>query len=942
MSRNDVHLEASGSDSSGESQGTRFRILFVDPASDGSALADACDAADVIDVDDAAGALEYLSASEADCVVSEYDLPGADGLSLLKDVRTTSPHLPFVMFTAAGNERLASDAFLAGADGYLRKDSGYDALADRLIDLISGVPPPAAKRDLFGLLGRKVDEYGMFVLDTEGRVVDWGEGARRLTGYRGAAVQDEGIERFVPEDTDSAALSERLLERAASADRASDEGWFVRADGSRFWAKVSVRPLREHGALEGFGVVVSPLSGRSGRTYETIVTEPFQLVGRALPDGTVVDVNRTALEFIDLERDAVVGKPLWEAAWWPQPPRRRIRDAVEAAAEGSVVRFETEVRDDGTSVPVDFSIRPVVDDAGDIIALIPEARDITERKRRTDQLQQLNEIVQDLTDADTKEVVCQLAIEAATETLETPFAAVDLYDEATGALARCAATETVEDLPPGTPFAPDHEAPWEAFVDGERAVFEAPADPLASSVVLPLGQHGVLITGSGTGGFTDSDMDAARIFAAHVEVALDSVDRERSLRERTQTLERRTERLERLNRLNDVIRGLTGALIDASSREDIERDVCEELTEAGPYQFAWIGSRDPVTDEIRPEAWGGAGEAYLEAVTVTVDERGDQDPAAQVVRSREASVIDETRTEPPLSTWRKEALSADFHSAIAVPLVYEDALYGVLNLYADESGIFDEVERNVITELGEIVGYAINAAERKQALLADRAIELDFRLQEPALELYAFVQEAGERLRLEGIVPADEGPSRLFFTLEGGSPEVARQFAADSPAFREFELVSEDPAEGEAFVFEAVLEGGIVVTVIEHGAAPQEVIIEENEIQVVVELPSSRGVREFAEMFESKYDEATLVARRKRDRPIQTESGFREGLEELLTDQQLSAARTAYLSGYFEWPRENTGEDVADSLGVSQPTFNRHLRECQRKLFELLFDPSND
>lgn len=1166
----------------------RVHVLFVDPSADGSPLEDERDEIEVISVDDADSAIERLTAGPVDFVVSEYALPGSDGLALLEQVRSLDENLPFVLFTDSGDEGVASEAFSRGATGYLRKADGYAALADRVVDVAAGSPPPQARTDPFGLLGGQADQYGLFIVDADGRVVEWGAGARRLVGYPATEVRGESIEAFAPENEAEPALSEELLNRVADDDRGSGEGWFVRADGSRFWARASVHSLRRGDVLEGFGVVVSPLSGISAGAYETVSVEPFQLVGRVLPDGTVVDVNRTALEFGDIVREDVVGEPLWDATWWPvgDGERVRIREAVETGAKGSVVRFESRVRDDGEFVPVDFSIKPIVDErdgvvalivearditerkgreeqlreqrafvegilsalpymhvtvgsngdilrwndrfrdvtgydesalakrrlldivpddekqavegilstvleenedasietlfetadgerlpvefvaapfddpdgderglvgiardiseqrererrleaifdqtfqftgllepdgtiieandtalrfgglsrddvvgekiwnapwfqyedaaarareavesarhgtfvrfeidvqgadrvatidfslkpvtdeTGEVVLLIPEGRDITKRKQRTEQLEELNEIAQDLTGAESEAAVCELAVDAAAETLGTSFVALDVYDESTGSLERRAETSGVGDLPAGTLFDHAHGKPWAAFADGAERVFEDPTDPLTSAAVLPLGQHGVLTAAVDSGEFGDADMDAARILAAHVEAALDRMDRERSLRERTETLERRTDQLERLNRLNEIIRGLVGALIEASGREEIESDICSELTDAGPYLFAWVGYRDPVSAEIRPEASAGDGGTYLEAVTITTNQQDDQDPAASAVQKRSTQVVNHISANPPLSPWRKQALEAGFHSVISVPLMHGDALYGVLNLYADEPGIFDDVEREVIEELGEIAGYAINAAERKEALLADRTVELDFRLQDSDAELFEFTQQAGDRLEMEGIVPTEEGPSRAFFTLEGGTAEGARRAAAEFPGLRNFRIVSSHP-DDESFVFECIVQEGLVSTLLEHGAVPQTIVIKE-EVRVVVELPSSRDVREFAEMFESKFEGATLVARRMRDRPIQTEAGFHEQLRTELTDRQYAAARTAYISGYFEWPRQSTGEDVAELLDITQPTFNRHLREAQRKLFDLLFESSNE
>jgi predicted DNA binding protein len=57
-----------------------------------------------------------------------------------------------------------------------------------------------------------------------------------------------------------------------------------------------------------------------------------------------------------------------------------------------------------------------------------------------------------------------------------------------------------------------------------------------------------------------------------------------------------------------------------------------------------------------------------------------------------------------------------------------------------------------------------------------------------------------------------------------------------------------------------------------------------------------------------------------------------------LTERQQAVLRTAFFAGFFEWPRESTCEDVADLLGVSQPTVNRHLRHALSRLLQQLFE----
>ena len=93
--------------------------------------------------------------------------------------------------------------------------------------------------------------------------------------------------------------------------------------------------------------------------------------------------NDTALEFVHARRDDVVGRPFWETPWWNFSPaaQERIRKAVGQAAQGEFVRFETEIpRPDGSIATFDVSLKPVRNANNRVVLLIPEGREITERK----------------------------------------------------------------------------------------------------------------------------------------------------------------------------------------------------------------------------------------------------------------------------------------------------------------------------------------------------------------------------------------------------------------------------------------------------------------------------------------------------------------------------------------------------------------------------------
>jgi two-component system cell cycle sensor histidine kinase/response regulator CckA len=128
----------------------------------------------------------------------------------------------------------------------------------------------------------------------------------------------------------------------------------------------------------------------SEQRFRGIFDQTLQFIGLIGTDGRVIEANRTALEFAGIQAEDVIGKLFWETPWWSHSPelQDRLRQAVRDAAAGHMVRFEAEhPRPDGGVAYVDFSLKPLLNERGDVSLLIPEGRDITERRLSEDALQ---------------------------------------------------------------------------------------------------------------------------------------------------------------------------------------------------------------------------------------------------------------------------------------------------------------------------------------------------------------------------------------------------------------------------------------------------------------------------------------------------------------------------------------------------------------------------
>ena len=130
----------------------------------------------------------------------------------------------------------------------------------------------------------------------------------------------------------------------------------------------------------------------SERKFRGIFDGSFQLMGLLSTDGRLLQANEVVLEMAGLPEDRVVGRYIWDEPWWRHSEvlRDRIRSAVRSAAAGEFIRFETTHQNaQGAIRDIDFSLKPITDDNGQVVYLIPEGRDITDRKHAEAEVRKL-------------------------------------------------------------------------------------------------------------------------------------------------------------------------------------------------------------------------------------------------------------------------------------------------------------------------------------------------------------------------------------------------------------------------------------------------------------------------------------------------------------------------------------------------------------------------
>lgn len=196
-------------------------------------------------------------------------------------------------------------------------------------------------------------------------------------------------------------------------------------------------------------------------------------------------------------------------------------------------------------------------------------------------------------------------------------------------------------------------------------------------------------------------------------------------RKQARLVESQRDQLAKLNRINRTLHETTRAVVEASSRVDLESSVCQNLSDSEAYQFAWIGERAEETARVEPRSTGGAAKEYLDRVSVTTDKtEAGQGPTGQAFETLSVCTVQDVSTAPEMAPWREPLSEFNVRATAAVPIHYDGEVFGILNLYTYRENAFIGEERDILADLGNTIGRAIaDIRSRKEAQIFQQAVE---------------------------------------------------------------------------------------------------------------------------------------------------------------------------------------------------------------------------
>jgi PAS domain S-box-containing protein len=249
---------------------------------------------------------------------------------------------------------------------------------------------------LYQRMVEQSQDYALFLLDTDGRILSWNAGARRLKGYDADEIIGRHFSTFYPHEAVESGWPQHELKVATAEGRFEDEGWRVRKDGSRFWANVVITALRDDdGHLIGFSKITRDLTQRRLREEALRQSEErFRLLVEGVVDyaiytleldGTVASWNAGAERIKGYRRDEIVGKhfsrffvPEDAEAGKPWEELALARREGRAEAEG------WRVRKNGERFWARVVVSALHDDSGRLRGFAKVTQDLTDQRHLQD------------------------------------------------------------------------------------------------------------------------------------------------------------------------------------------------------------------------------------------------------------------------------------------------------------------------------------------------------------------------------------------------------------------------------------------------------------------------------------------------------------------------------------------------------------------------------
>lgn len=785
----------------------------------------------------------------------------------------------------------------------------------------------------------------IFIVDRHSKaIVDANETACDQLGYDESELIGKSPDDFEV-TIDGEAEWEQHFATLRESGTLTYQGRHQRTDGSSYPVEVELSAMEYD--MEYVVAIARDISERRERERELLRLEKaVEHAGHAI---YITDADGV-IEFVNPAFEEITGYPASEAEGQTpeilssgEQPNGYFDDLWESLTSGEVWHEQIQNRrKSGETYYADQIIAPMTTD-GDIEGYIAIHQDITKEKvqeRRLDAyrnaLETLNGATTDFLTADSGDAIQETLVASVSEIYASEFTALYLYDEANHRLNPATVTKTEYPTHEFEYIEPGNSILWEAFIDSDVRHQQTVTEPWCAEIapcnclIVPVGGYGVLVVALQEDDLLgERFLELADLVASIGNAALDRGANEEQIQRQKAQLDQTERRLDELIQITENAVRFQNILWKAESHADVYQKVCDNLAEVNDVGFVWIGEYSPGKQEIIPKEWAGEEGSYVDQISLEF-KSNSREPSIRTVLQEDSVAVDNIASDVEKASWRQSALSHGLASVLSVPIAHEDMMYGVISVYFTNPMEYPEQRQMAYEGLGSAIARALSSIDQRQALGAEKRVELEFETTgvDSPLKRLANAIETG--FQIESAVRKGEEEYILYGTVSAIPEEEFREGSKAIPNVTDPRVLE---STGRELRFEVVVEHDAPPgTVIEVGGKFKDLQVYTDRCILRASFPPTASINRIIDTVSKRHPEWNLKARRTDSQELDTQQF--PTAESKLSERQSSILSAALQSGYFEWPRETTGEELAEKLDVSPPTIHRHIRTGMAKLTE--------
>jgi PAS domain S-box-containing protein len=352
-------------------------------------------------------AMKKIKKETYDAIVSDYQMPGKDGLQFLRELRANRNSIPFIIFTGKGREEVAIEALNLGADQYLNKTGDpatvYCELAHGIQQAVEKNKTEEELRRFSGAVKSSLD--GIIICDANGRIIDVNDAITRTYGSTDERelIGKNSLDLLAPEELDRAMKNLKQLLQEGGIRRG--EYTAITKSGRRIPAEISVTLLEDSESKPtGIVSIIRDITERkkaeenlreSERKYREIFENANDVIVYVDKRGKIIDLNARVKETFGYDRAELVGKNVFDSGLVGSKHLSQLievfKDSVSkgevlATADDRINRMEIEMKHKrGHTIIVEASTQ-VIAENGNLEGFLSVLREITGRKKAEDAL----------------------------------------------------------------------------------------------------------------------------------------------------------------------------------------------------------------------------------------------------------------------------------------------------------------------------------------------------------------------------------------------------------------------------------------------------------------------------------------------------------------------------------------------------------------------------